>query len=137
MEPSELDALTRTLAASVSDVDATIGPTLAAPAKTPVHRALPRLAIGSAASGETDLEPTNILGQGGMGVVWLARQHSLDRSVAIKRLADARSAGAAAALVTEARASGALEHPAIVPVHALGPSSSVVTAIGSRRVSRS
>jgi len=60
------------------------------------------------------------LGQGGMGVVWVARQSSLDRDVAVKRLReDASSSVTARALVAEARITGALEHPNIIPVHVL------------------
>lgn len=56
-----------------------------------------------------------------MGVVWLARQRSLAREVAVKRLkTESASRSGTAALLAEARATGALEHPGVVPVHALG-----------------
>src|SRR5690606_18319302 len=60
------------------------------------------------------------LGEGGMGVVTAARQVFLDREVAIKCLHDDAGPRAAAQLLREARIVGALEHPNIVPVHALG-----------------
>jgi serine/threonine-protein kinase len=80
---------------------------------------LPSLALGKDAATD-DLEIVSRLGEGGMGVVELARQRSLGREVALKRLRDPDDAIAAAALVSEAAVTGALEHPGIVPVHALG-----------------
>ena len=68
-----------------------------------------------------DLEVRSILGEGGMGRVFLARQLSLRRDVAIKTLLPERhSPEAEAALLSEGRCAGGLEHPNIVPVHALG-----------------
>lgn len=66
-----------------------------------------------------DLHELGLLGEGGMGRVVLARQTSLAREVAIKVLHEDADARASAALVREARVTGALEHPAIVPIHAL------------------
>jgi serine/threonine protein kinase len=62
-----------------------------------------------------------VLGEGGMGVVRLAEQIALGREVAVKSLhghADAESN--APQLLREARVTGALEHPNVVPVYALG-----------------
>jgi serine/threonine-protein kinase len=67
-----------------------------------------------------DLEPMGELGAGGMGVVRLARQRSLRREVAVKSLHPGGSEHAADGLVTEARITGGLEHPGIIPVYALG-----------------
>jgi serine/threonine-protein kinase len=82
---------------------------------------LPLSRSGDAASPEGDLIVGDDIGKGGMGVVHAARQKSLDREVAIKRLrdqdADVLQVGA---LLREARVMGRLEHPNIVPVHALG-----------------
>ncbi len=68
-----------------------------------------------------DLEVRGVIGEGGMGVVHAARQRSLDREVALKTL-KSRSAGdgPTGALLREAIITGRLEHPNIVPVHALG-----------------
>src|SRR6188508_405611 len=86
-------------------------------------RALPTVVVArdAGAPGEADLVRLRTLGEGGMGRVELARQRSLGREVAIKALhADAEAdAEAAASLLREARITGALEHPNIVPVHAL------------------
>ncbi len=66
-----------------------------------------------------DLGP--ILGRGGMGEVRLARDVRIDREVAVKLMhPGARDDGSIARFFREARVQGALEHPAIVPVHDLG-----------------
>jgi eukaryotic-like serine/threonine-protein kinase len=118
-------------------LDATITPlalhqTLAA--ETPEARSeafLPRISvafprtespqISPPRARDADLEVRSTLGEGGMGRVHLARQRSLDRDVALKvvkrEIADADVANA---LLEEARIAGSLEHPGIVPVHALG-----------------
>ena len=58
------------------------------------------------------------LGQGGQSVVFAARDTALNRDVALKT---ARQNGSAAvSFVREARITGQLEHPGIVPVHELG-----------------
>ncbi len=82
------------------------------------------IAISNATQQEpiaSDFEVLGLLGEGGMGRVLLARQKSLQRDVALKVLKspelrndDMRS------LLTEAVITGSIEHPSIVPVHALG-----------------
>ncbi len=72
------------------------------------------------AEGDEELTLQVLLGAGGMGCVWLGRQRSLGREVAVKTLHDGAGAELAQALVEEAVVTGALEHPSIVPVHALG-----------------
>jgi serine/threonine protein kinase len=67
----------------------------------------------------TRYELISILGEGGMGVVFLARDVVLDREVAVKVLDGADSA-AAVRLGREARILARLEHPGIVPVHDFG-----------------
>ena len=61
-----------------------------------------------------------MLGQGGMGIVHLAQQPLLDRHVAIKRVRSDAPSLASRSLFREARFMGSLEHPNIIPVHALG-----------------
>ena len=62
----------------------------------------------------TRYELVSILGRGGMGVVYLARDTVLDREVALKIVEG--SAGD----TNEARILARLEHPGIVPVHDFG-----------------
>ena len=61
------------------------------------------------------------LGRGGMGLVYRARQRSLGREVAIKTIRDSRRGrpGVEAKFLAEARVTGLLEHPNIVPVYEL------------------
>jgi eukaryotic-like serine/threonine-protein kinase len=60
-----------------------------------------------------------LLGSGGMGSVYLARDLDLERDVAIKFIAADRSGDSAAQrrLIHEARAAAALDHPNICAVH--------------------
>ncbi len=68
------------------------------------------------------LEILELLGQGGMGLVYKAKQKSLDRIVALKVLAPeaAREAGFADRFSREARTLARLQHPNIVGVHDFG-----------------
>ena len=62
-----------------------------------------------------------LLGRGGMGSVYLARDNALDRLVAIKVLGShLASPGTVERLVREAKILARLEHPGIVPVHDVG-----------------
>jgi eukaryotic-like serine/threonine-protein kinase len=60
------------------------------------------------------------LGEGGMGRVHLARERSLRRDVAVKTLKPGASNAMLRALIEEARLTGSLEHPGVIPVHAFG-----------------
>lgn len=61
-----------------------------------------------------------VLGSGGTAVVHQAYQHALDRAVAMKELHPAiESSSSRDLLLREARVTGLLEHPNIVPVHDL------------------
>lgn len=67
--------------------------------------------------------PMEVLGQGGIGVVRCALDHHLEREVAVKELKGVRdrvAGGVEARFVGEARVTGQLEHPGIVPVYELG-----------------
>ena len=68
------------------------------------------------------LEILEVLGRGGMGVVYRARQTSLDREVALKILSVSAEAGDAFAgrFAIEAKALARLDHPNIVTVYDFG-----------------
>jgi eukaryotic-like serine/threonine-protein kinase len=66
-------------------------------------------------------EITGVAGRGGMGTVYVARDHVLNRDVAVKVLDVADHEGSRAARLTrEAHILARLDHPAIVPVHDAG-----------------
>jgi serine/threonine protein kinase len=66
-------------------------------------------------------EITGVAGYGGMGTVYIARDHVLNRDVAVKVLDVADRKGVRAArLQREAEILARLEHPGIVPVHDAG-----------------
>ncbi len=67
------------------------------------------------------LQMGGVLGEGGMGVVRAAVQAGLDREVAVKQLRPGHATERLGqALLREARVTGAIAHPNVVPVHVLG-----------------
>ncbi|MDA0173437.1 protein kinase [Solirubrobacter taibaiensis] len=62
----------------------------------------------------------SLLGRGGMGVVYCARELELDRLVALKVISPALVEDPAirARFLREARAAAAVEHPNVIPIHA-------------------
>src|SRR5437879_2083504 len=58
-----------------------------------------------------------LIGEGGMGEVWKARDMRLDRTVAIKRL----KGGHENRFQQEARAIAALNHPHVCQIYDIGP----------------
>ncbi len=122
-------ALGETVAAPVSDTLVTKTASVAAPALTGGVRStvLPRgtRSVGGAhhveVEGKVRYETLRPLGAGGQAEVSLARDHDIDRPVALKRLLPERNDEASVLRFTEEiRTVGQLEHPNIVPIHDVG-----------------
>ncbi len=62
-----------------------------------------------------------LVGEGGIGQVWLARDQHMDREIALKRLQpmNSLSPAAQARFLREARVTGQLQHPGVAPVYEL------------------
>jgi PAS domain S-box-containing protein len=82
---------------------------------------VPPKAPAAAAAPEGRYAFLNLHAAGGIGRVWRARDRHLDREVAIKELRPEKAGNArvAARFLREARLTGQLEHPGIVPVYEL------------------
>ncbi|HWC77771.1 MAG TPA: protein kinase [Blastocatellia bacterium] len=67
-------------------------------------------------------EVLSLIGRGGMGDVYLARDRRLDRKVALKMLPAAftEDEGRLRRFITEARATSSLNHPNIITIHEIG-----------------
>src|SRR5262249_53956454 len=70
-----------------------------------------------------------VLGRGGMGEVWSARDVELDRPVALKFLRAHTASEYAARIVREAQAASALNHPNIVTIHGLVRSEGIAAIV--------
>jgi len=93
----------------------TCGSILKAPGKADLADSLVGQTLG-------EFELTGILGRGGMGVVYRARQKSLGRDVAVKVLPPYLAADAdfLERFHREGRAAAAINHPNIIEIHAIG-----------------
>ncbi|MEC8380107.1 MAG: serine/threonine-protein kinase [Myxococcota bacterium] len=70
---------------------------------------------------DAQLKTLDTIGSGGVGVVFAAKQHQLDRTVAIKQLKmDVSQALLSRLLEHEAKITGKLEHPNILPIYMYG-----------------
>ncbi len=78
---------------------------------------------GNPDSDKADYELLNLLGEGGMGKVFNARQTSIDRNVAVKMLKprhSSRKRDQHSKFLAEAVVTGELDHPNIVPIYDVG-----------------
>ncbi len=77
------------------------------------------LESGGAGEGSSRYTLTRLHAEGGLGRIWVARDGSLDREVALKELKpqQARDVEAWQRFLREAQVTGQLEHPNIVPVY--------------------
>ncbi|MFO0867304.1 MAG: serine/threonine-protein kinase, partial [Pirellulales bacterium] len=85
---------------------------------------------------EAEYELLDVIGQGGVGVVYLARQSSIDRDVAVKMLRKDRVEDPTNRdkFLAEAVVTGDLDHPNIVPIYDLGTDSSGALFYSMKRV---
>jgi len=92
----------------------------ATPAATSLNSLQSQLRLFDSGTG-TRYAFTRIHAAGGIGRIWLARDRQLDRDVAIKELLpeNAGQVKTVARFLREARLTGQLEHPGIVPVYEL------------------
>ena len=74
---------------------------------------------------DPEYELLKVLGEGGMGIVYDARQTSIDRNVAVKMLKpkSADNQKQRAKFLAEAVVTGELDHPNIVPIYDVGSNS--------------
>ncbi|MBI4614060.1 MAG: SUMF1/EgtB/PvdO family nonheme iron enzyme [Planctomycetes bacterium] len=85
--------------------------------------AIRRLISGKPASEAPEVggySTSELLGKGGMGAVYLARDLLLDREVALKVVLDPRDKNLLARFLAEVRVTAGLSHPGIIRVHDLG-----------------
>jgi serine/threonine-protein kinase len=112
------------VATLITDSKGTLGTAPAQLGDADLDRKLPRMVLAGpnrTPDLAADLELKSTIGSGATATVWAAAQTSLQRTVAVKQLLPERDTpGDRAMLLQEARITGSLEHPNIVPVHALG-----------------
>jgi WD40 repeat protein/serine/threonine protein kinase len=83
-----------------------------------------------------DYELLDVIGEGGMGVVYSARQSAIARTVAVKMLkkADSQSPEQREKFISEAVVTGELDHPNIVPIYDLGSNDAGALFYSMKRV---
>ena len=98
------------------------------------HRALREVREPARSGAEYEL--LDVIGEGGMGVVYAARQASIDRTVAVKMLKPdiASHVEQREKFLSEAVVTGDLDHPNIVPIYDLGSNEAGALFYSMKRV---
>jgi serine/threonine-protein kinase len=139
---AELDSIWKSLGIEVTELRPDSGGTILPTTQPPLDEggalqiSLPQLNIAGVDEAP-ELRLGETLGEGGMGVVKVATQLSLGREVAVKLVRGGEEPTrelAVRSLLREARVTGALEHPNVIPVHALGCDSTGVPMLVMKRV---
>jgi serine/threonine-protein kinase len=122
-EPTTLEELWRARGVDVSELSVDDSGTMLVPlarAEHDLEAVVAKLPLLHDGAEGPELVLTTLLGEGGMGEVRLALQRALAREVAVKVTRDHAGVTATLQLLREARVTGLLEHPNIIPIHALG-----------------
>ncbi|MEM8945532.1 MAG: protein kinase [Planctomycetota bacterium] len=90
----------------------------------------------TSAADAPDYELLDVIGEGGMGVVYAARQSAIARTVAVKMLkgTDEHTLEQREKFISEAVVTGELDHPNIVPIYDLGSNDSGALFYSMKRV---
>jgi WD40 repeat protein len=93
-------------------------------------------APGGKSPSRLDYELVEVIGRGGMGLVYAARQTSVDREVAVKMIwpDQAQDPSMRENFLSEAVITGELDHPNIVPIHDVGKDSGNALFYSMKRV---
>ncbi|WP_372366335.1 protein kinase [Candidatus Uabimicrobium sp. HlEnr_7] len=82
-----------------------------------------------------DFEVVGELGRGGMGIVYLARQKSLNREIALKVISPKQNHNEMQKrFISEAIVTADLDHPNIIPIHALSKGATGQVSIAMKKV---
>ncbi len=83
---------------------------------------LRKVGAATTADADCDYQLLTLLGQGGMGLVYQARQTAVSRSIALKMMKRGQTSGdqRPELFLAEALVTGHLDHPNIVPIYDLG-----------------